>query len=273
MTAASGFDDPAFLALARELSAHTGVALDSYKPKCLRRRIMVRMRAVGVHTYDEYRALLARSPEELSRLNDAITINVTRFYRNPEAWASVAEKVIAPLVAGDAPVRVWSAGCAGGEEAYTVAMLWAEACGQRSRRIPGLSVDATDIDRVSLARARSARYPPDAFVETPAPLVERWTAPDGDARVVVDELRRLVQVSKLDLTQSAYPTGIYEIVCCRNVVIYFDRALQERLFMGFHDALRPGGFLVLGKVETLVGPARERLRLVDVRERVYQRPA
>ncbi len=272
MTAASGFDDPAFLALARELSAHTGVSLESYKPKCLRRRIMVRMRAVGVHTYDEYRALLARSPEELSRLNDAITINVTRFYRNPEAWASVAEKVIAPLVPGEAPVRAWSAGCAGGEEAYTIAMLWAEACGQRTRRIGALSVDATDIDRVSLARARAAQYPREAFVEAPSSLVERWTRAEGDGRAVVDELHRLVQVSKLDLTQAALPTGIYDIICCRNVVIYFDRATQERLFMGFHDALRPGGSLVLGKVETLVGAARDRLRLVDVRERVYQRP-
>lgn len=273
MSAASAFDDHAFLALARELSAHTGISLESYKPKCLRRRIMVRMRAVGVHTYDEYRELLARSPEELTRLNDAITINVTRFYRNPEAWASVEEKVIAPLLPGEAPVRAWSAGCAGGEEAYTLTMLWATACQTRARRIGALSVDATDIDRTSLTRARAARYPHEAFVEAPPGVIERWTRPDGEMRVVVDDLKRLVQVSKLDLTQAAYPKGIYDIVSCRNVVIYFDRAMQERLFMGFHDALRPGGFLILGKVETLVGPARDRLRLVDVRERIYQRAA
>lgn len=273
MTAASRFDDPAFLALARELSAHTGVSLESYKPKCLRRRIMVRMRAVGVHTYDEYRDFLARSPEELSRLNDAITINVTRFYRNPEAWSSVEEKVLPTLLAGEAPVRAWSAGCAGGEEAYTLTMLWATACSAHPRRIGALSVDATDIDRTSLARARAGRYPPEAFVEAPPAVIERWTRVDDDARVVVEDLKRLVQVSKLDLTQSTYPKGIYDLVCCRNVVIYFDRALQERLFMAFHDALRPGGFLVLGKVETLVGPARDRLKLVDVRERIYQRSA
>jgi chemotaxis methyl-accepting protein methylase len=110
-------------------------------------------------------------------------------------------------------------------------------------------------------------------VETPRRLVERWTRPDGDGRIVDPRLRARIQVARLDLTREALPVKRYDVVVCRNVVIYFDRALQERLFMAFHDALVPGGTLVLGKVETLVGPARDALELVDVRERIYRRPA
>lgn len=268
-------DEAAFLALARELSARTGMTLEAYKPKCLRRRIATRMRACGVHTYDDYRRVLAGSPGELQRLHDALTINVTRFHRNPEAWTALAAKVIAPLVAGEGPVRAWSAGCSGGEEAYTVAMLWAAACAEARRggRLAALEVDATDIDRASLDRAREARYAPEAFVETPAALVAQWTAAEAGARRVDERLRALVHVARLDLMNDPIPVARYDLICCRNVVIYFDRAMQERLFAAFADALRPGGYLFLGKVETLVGAARDRLELLDVRERIYRRPA
>lgn len=271
MTAAA-HDEAGFLALARELSARTGTALDAYKPKCLRRRIAVRMRARGVHTYEAYRDVIAADAAELARLQDALTINVTRFFRNPEAWEAVA-RLVPPLVARGRPVRGWSAGCASGEEAYTLAMLWAQhAPGPDA--LARLRVDATDIDRQSLDRARAARYREEAFVEAPPPAVEAFTrAVPGGGREVVPALRALVDVRPLDLTHGALPTGAYDLVLCRNVVIYFDRALQERLFAAFFDALVPGGHLVLGKVETLLGPARDRFEAVDVRERIYRRPA
>jgi chemotaxis methyl-accepting protein methylase len=268
-------EDPGFDALARDLSLRTGVAVEAYKPKCLRRRIAVRMRACGVHTYEQYREVLAHQPEEIDRLHDALTINVTRFYRNPETWDAVAKSVLPPLVARRAPVRFWSAGCASGEEAHTIAMLWGEAVekGGVPSGLDYLSIDATDIDKECMQRAREGWYRTDAFVETPRRLVERWTRPDGDGRIVDPRLRARIQVARLDLTREALPVKRYDVVVCRNVVIYFDRALQERLFMAFHDALVPGGTLVLGKVETLVGPARDALELVDVRERIYRRPA
>jgi chemotaxis methyl-accepting protein methylase len=266
-------DEPGFEELARELAVRTGVDLGAYKPKCLRRRIAVRMRACGVHTYDQYREHLAHSPGEVERLHDALTINVTRFYRNPETWDAVARTVLPALVARGAPVRAWSAGCASGEEAHTIAMLWGDALERAGQvaRLDQLAIDATDIDRECLQRAREGRYRLDAFLETPAPLVQRWTQAEAGERCVDRRLRALVRVARHDLTRDPLPLRQYDLVACRNVVIYFDRALQERLFQGFHDALVPGGTLVLGKVETLVGPARDLLELVDVRERIYRR--
>lgn len=267
-------DDAAFTTLARELSARTGVALDGYKPKCLRRRIAVRMRAVGAHTFDDYRAHLDRAPDEVGRLHDTLTINVTRCFRNPETWAALAPR-LPSLAAHAGDVRCWSAGCASGEEPYTLAMLWAEAA--RAGHLPGglerVHVEATDIDRGCLARARAGRYAPAAFTEAPAEVVARWTVPKGEELEVDARLRARVEVRPHDLTRDLVPVARYDLVTCRNVVIYFERPLQERLFAAFHDALRPGGLLVLGKVETLTGPARDWLELVDVRERIYRRLA
>ena len=229
-------DDAAFALLARQISRTSGFALEAYKDKCIRRRIAVRMRACGVHTYDDYRALLERSPGEYERLRDALTINVTRFYRNAETWNLLRRDILPALL--DAPridIRAWSAGCASGEEPYTLAMLAADHLDRagRGHELARLTVDATDIDRACLERARAATY----RLSREPPLRED-----------------------------------YDLILCRNVVIYFDRQMQERLFRTFAEALAPGGHLILGKVETLFGPARDRLTLVDPRERVYRRP-
>lgn len=269
-------DDPGFAALARLISDGVGIGLDSYKDRCLRRRIAVRMRACGVHTYDDYAAHLAGSPEEYERLRDALTINVTRFYRNPETWDYLRKAVLPDLLRSRrGQLRVWSAGCASGEEPYTIAMVLADAAAALGRPewLAGVRIDATDVDRASLERTRAARYRPETLTDLPHELLERWCRRDGTEWVISEPLRRAVTVHAIDLGRDPPPAAHYDLVFCRNVVIYFGRAIQERLFERFADALAPGGYLVLGKVETLAGTARDRLRLVEPRERVYQRPA
>ena len=269
-------DDVEFAALTGLISRETGFALDAYKDKCLRRRIAVRMRACGVHTYGDYRAVLKRTPSELERLRDALTINVTRFYRNRETWDALRSRFLPPLWdARGGRLDVWSAGCSSGEEAYTIAMIVASLCELRGRStwLDRLTIDATDVDRESMARATAGTYRREAFQETPAELVDRYTVPAPPGLAIVPELRRRVRVRELDLTGAEIATAAYDMVLCRNVVIYFDRPMQERLFSGFADALRPGGILVLGKVETLLGPARDRFQLSDARERIYERAA
>jgi chemotaxis methyl-accepting protein methylase len=269
-------DDAAFTALARQIAQTSGFTVEAYKDKCIRRRIAVRMRACGVHTYEDYRALLNRSPAEYERLRDALTINVTRFYRNSETWSLLRRTVLPALF--DQPrvdVRVWSAGCASGEEPYTLAVLAADLLDQagRSGELTRLTIDATDIDRTSLDRAREARYRREGLTEMPGDLVGRYFDDAGDQQRVTDRVRRRVHVRQHDLSREVPPRTDYDLILCRNVVIYFDRPMQERLFQTFAEALVPGGSLVLGKVETLFGPARDRLALVDPRERVYRRPA
>jgi len=269
-------DDLAFESLARRISEGGGFAIDAYKTKCIRRRIAVRMRACGVHTYGDYQRLLDHNPAEYEHLRDALTINVTRFFRNVETWERLAAGFLPALwEPPTAPLRIWSAGCSSGEEPYSLAILAAELAEARGQpeTLERVQVDATDVDRDSLRRAEAGRYRAEALMETPGALRARYFEPAGDEYQVVDRIRRRVRVRRLDLTQEQPPARAYDLIVCRNVVIYFDRVMQERLFGHFVRALRPEGLLVLGKVETLFGAARERLTLLDARERIYRRPA
>ena len=266
-------DQAAFAALTRKISREAGLTLDAYKDKCLRRRIAVRMRACGVQTYSEYQAVLDRIPAEYERLKDAITINVTRFYRNAETWNLLRAGLIQELCqANDGEIRVWSAGCSSGEEPYTLTMLFADHLEQQGTpdRLSQLTVDATDVDRQCLERAQAGRYRRDALAEVPTAWIDRYFEQDGDECRVIDRLRQRVHVRAADLSNDPPPRHNYHLILCRNVVIYFDRPAQERVFAIFAGALAPGGYLVLGKVETLFGPARGRLTLLDPRERVYR---
>jgi chemotaxis protein methyltransferase CheR len=269
-------DEAAFFALTRKISRESGLSLDAYKDKCLRRRIAVRMRARGVSGYSEYQALLDRDPAEYERLKDAITINVTQFYRNAETWNLLRANLIQEICAtGSGEIRVWSAGCSSGEEPYTLVMLIADHLERQGtpERLRMVTVDATDVDRQSLERARAGRYRRDALTELPSGWAERYFERQGDDCLVVERVRQRVMVQAADLSTTPPPRRNYHLILCRNVVIYFGRAAQERVFATFADALAPGGFLVLGKVESLFGPARDRLTLLDPRERVYRRAA
>lgn len=266
-------DDPAFRALTDKISRARGMRCEAYKTKCLRRRVAVRMRARGVHTFEAYCHVLDADAAEYDRLLDALTINVTKFWRNAETWRALADPYLAAVWrARLGAVRVWSAGCASGEEPYTIAVLLAEAA--RAAREPALleraRIDATDVDQESLARTGAAAYPDGAFAEMPADLAGHYF-PGPPPRQPQAVLRQLVHVLRHDLTHEPPPAPPYDLVVCRNVVIYFDRPMQERLFDTFADALVPDGLLVLGKVETLFGPARERFALEDPRERIYRR--
>jgi len=254
------------------IEASGGFLCTGYKERCLRRRIAVRMRARGTHRYAEYEALLRRDPAEYQRLLDTVTINVSKFFRNPEVWRALEQHVLPTLFQHDGgEVRVWSAGCAGGEEPYTVAIMlqeYAERHGLQAR-VDRFRIRATDIDRESLAAAGRAEYGDFAFTEAPDGMRQRWFEGPRQARLR-PEIRQRVQFETVDLLRDRLPSG-QNLVFCRNVIIYFEREVQEELFQRFHEALAPGGFLVLGKVETLFGPAATAFRAVANRERIFRK--
>jgi chemotaxis protein methyltransferase CheR len=259
--------------LKRKIERDRGFNCAFYKDKCLRRRIAVRMRARGQHSFAEYAALLDREPAEYDHLLDTLTINVTKFFRNLETWQAVEQHVLPALFAQRGTLRVWSAGSASGEEAYTVSILlreWAERH-HRSADLERLRIVGTDIDRKSLETAQRGVYPELSLSETPPQLREKWFSPGPPWRIR-PEAQRGVSFVRRDLI-SEHPEAGQHLIFCRNVVIYFDREIQERLFKDFYDALVPGGFLVMGKVETLIGVARTLFRPVNNRERIYQKPA
>lgn len=266
-----GADDPGFAELTAKISGERGFGCGSYKEKCLRRRIAVRMRARGVHAYEDYARLLDTDPLEYDRLLDALTINVTKLFRNAEAYEAMAREILPELWAMPASeLKVWSAGSSSGEETYSLAILFHRhglQHGMRRVRIVG-----TDIDRASLDAAHRGEYPEAAFAETPPDVRQRYFRGDPP-RVVGPEARELVRFERRDLLREGPPGSSLHLVVCRNVLIYFDRDSQERLFRTFHDALQPGGFLVLGKVETILGPVRSLFLTVNGRERIFRRPA
>jgi chemotaxis protein methyltransferase CheR len=243
-----------------------------YKDKCLRRRIAVRMRARGRTSYRQYSRLLDEEPGEYDLLLDALTINVTKFFRNAETWSAIEESVLPELFVDRGPIHAWSAGSSSGEEAYTLSILvheWA-AAQDRPSEAARLRVVGTDIDRRSLAGAERAEYPELSLQETPDALRSRWFSAGPPFRLI-DQAKRNVRFLRHDMI-SQPPLEEQHLILCRNVIIYFDRELQERLFQRFYEALVPGGFLVLGKVETLLGPARALFRAVNNRERVFRKP-
>jgi chemotaxis methyl-accepting protein methylase len=265
-------DDPGFALLRERLAGHPLPPLDMYKDRCLRRRLAVRMRACGARTLTEYAAVLDRTPDEVARLLATLTINVTQFFRNPSAWERLTTELEASTPSG---LTAWCAGCATGEEPYTLAMLLADREERRGPRARpgGVRIDATDVDVRCLDAARAAVYATASFAEAPRRLVQRWTIDEGDRRRMSETVRALVRVLRHDLGRDPPPEPPYDLVVCRNVVIYFERDAQERLFSLFADALRPGGLLLLGKVEMLYGPARARFAIVDGPERLYRRAA
>jgi chemotaxis protein methyltransferase CheR len=263
VSAGGAQDERGFQALTEKISRARGVSCGSYKDKCLKRRIAVRMRARGVHTYDDYGKLLDQDAREYQDLLDAITINVTKFFRNPETWNALRPYLTA-LGKTRSELKIWSAGCASGEEPYTIAVVLLETLGEGRG-----SIDATDVDRLSLERTRQATYPDQAFTELPVDVRRRYFR-DGRP---IQSVRDLVRVQAHDLMRERPPRPPYDLIVCRNVVIYFERSAQERLFQTFVSTLAPGGLLLLGKVETLFGPARAQLTLEDPRERIYRKPA
>jgi chemotaxis protein methyltransferase CheR len=267
-------DDDGFRALTAKISSDRGFACASYKERCLRRRVGVRMRARGVHRYDDYAALLDHDALEYDRLVESLTINVTRFFRDAEAWATLAATVIPQLWHSDRPqLRTWSAGCSSGEEPLTLAMLFhrhAATSGMLSQ-LPRVQIVGTDLDAGALEGAQQAAYPPQELVEMPDEYRSRYLSP-LPPHVPVPAISALVEYRRHDLLRDPPPVeeGV-QLVVCRNVLIYFDRDTQDHVVRTFQQVLEPGGYLFLGRVETLPGALRGSFAAVDARHRIYRR--
>lgn len=255
-----------YAALLGKIEREHAVPCSGYKDRCLRRRIGVRMRANSVHTFGDYSNVLDAAPGEWEKLLAALTINVTRFFRDTAAFAALEQEAYPALAAMQSGVLdVWSAGCSHGQEPYSLAMGLAESVGLNRFR-----VEATDVDAHSLEVARAARYACEVVADVPAARRDRWMTA-GEPSTILPELRSHVTVLRHDLLRDAIPEQRYHLIVCRNVIIYFSRDAQAALFEKLHHALVPGGVLMLGKVETLIGPAREQFDTLHLRERLFRR--
>jgi chemotaxis protein methyltransferase CheR len=267
-------DDPQLVALCKKIERDRGFFCSSYKDTCVRRRISVRMRIKGAATFEEYGFLLDDDPHEYDRLIATLTINVSKFFRNPETFASIATKVIPDLAANAGPlIRVWSAGCASGEEPYSLAVLCHEYLQGQSENKRGLRFDilGTDVDADAISAARRGRYGEAAFTETTPAVRDTYFPLSDGLHNASDDLRKLVAFQRSDILDGSKTIPRFHLIVCRNVIIYFKRESQQWLFQRFHELLLPGGFLVLGKVESLIGKSRELFVPITARQRIYRR--
>jgi two-component system, chemotaxis family, CheB/CheR fusion protein len=251
------------------LKAHRGFDFTGYKRATLVRRFAKRMDAVGVHNYVDYSTLLLRDPKEFNALFNTVLINVTEFFRDTVPWQYLSEQIIPAIKNNkrhEEPIRVWSAGCASGEEPYSLAMLFAESLGTEEfvRRV---KIYATDVDDEALDHARHALYTDRQVEAVPEPLRNRYFDKLGEKYAFKKIFRRNVIFGRNDLVDDA-PISKIDLLVCRNTLMYFDAKTQARILRRFHFALRHGGFLLLGKAETLATHANT-FAPYDIKRRVF----
>ena len=256
--------------LVRRLAEERGVDLRGYKVTTLERRVRRRMQQVGIASYDEYLHYIGRDPTETAKLLDTVLINVTRFFRDVQAWDALAEYVL-PVMFKNRPAggsfRVWSAGCATGEEPYSVAILLCELLGPKVKDYE-IKIYATDNDESALNTARRAEYPPESLRGVRPEIKARYFTGEKLMRVARD-VRRMVIFGRSNLLTDA-PISHVDLLLCRNVLIYFDATAQAHIMGRLKYALNDGGVLFLGKSESQLKRNSEFIP-IDPRWRIFQR--
>ena len=264
---------PEFEALLDYLKDSRSFDFSGYKRSSLVRRVEKRMQSVGVIGYSDYIDYLEVHPDEFAFLFNTILINVTTFFRDTSAWEYLSEEIIPRILAsksaGD-PIRVWSAGCASGQEACSLAMALAENLGFSEFR-KRVKIYATDIDEEALGQARQAIYTLREVEGIPAPLLEKYFVLEGERYVFHPDLRRALIFGRHDLLQDA-PISRIDLLVCRNTLMYFHAEAQAQIIVRFHFALGNGGYLFLGKAEMLFSHGGLFLPL-DLKRRIFMKVA
>ncbi len=263
--------DASFEKLLAHLKETRGFDFTGYKRSSLTRRVERRLAQVGVGDYSEYLDYLEVHTEEFTALFNTILINVTSFFRDPEAWEYLRAEILARVLSAKTPdgmIRVWSAGCASGEEAYTLAMILAEALGVDEFR-ERVKIYATDVDEESLAHARHATYDARQIRTVPEELLIHYFDQVGGRFSFRKDLRRSVIFGRNDLVQDA-PISKVDLLVCRNALMYFNAETQSRILSRLHFALAPAGVLFLGKAEMLLSHT-ELFQPIDLKRRVFRK--
>jgi len=316
--------DNKFQFLLEKIRRNKGVDFSLYREGTLRRRIDSRLRTTGCADYLEYVSYLNRNPEEYDRLIEAVTINVTEFFRNPETFHAIQQKVLPEIIkdkqvipqssvaqtfsvipdlignleksmldsrlrgndsieicnntqmAGGPhkqehsrkTIRVWCAGTSYGEETYSIAILLLQVLQERITDFD-VKISGTDIDPDCIAKAKNGLYEPSHLKEVNKNILNKYFDREGENYRVKDELKQLTEFKLHNLTSDKQLKNI-DLILCRNVVIYFTKPLQAYVYNLFANCLKPGGFLVLGKVESLGGYAQGFFEAMDNKERIYR---
>lgn len=271
MTLEVSIPDEDLDAIKRYVLNKRGMDLSYFKPAFLARRINVRMKMLNITSSSEYADLLNSEPDEISSLYDSLSINVTKFYRDKKVWqvfTNTAIPMLKQIIKPSDLIRIWSCGCASGEEAYSLAIMFNEKFKNTDQKFKVL---ATDINLHALKEARKGIYAYDTLKNLDSRLISKYFKKIGTTEYqIIDEIKDLVSFNLGDIT--TFPASYLDVVFCRNLLIYYGKEAQDLIFKKFYTVLKPKRFLVLGMDETLWGHKYENSFLpTSSRDRIYQK--
>lgn len=227
----------------------TGIDLSLYKEAQMKRRLTSLYEKKGLHSFQDFFSEIKKDKALLNEFLDRMTINVSEFYRNYKRWEILENKIMPKILAKNKRPKIWSAACSTGEEPYTLAMIMSGLI-----PIQDISITATDIDDNALIRAKMGQYHERALNEVPEAVKRKFFKKDGDFYQVSDEIKKTVTFKKHNLLAEPFG-GPYDLIVCRNVLIYFTEEAKDKLYSKFSSALRNDGIFFVGSTEQIFNPS------------------
>jgi chemotaxis protein methyltransferase CheR len=266
-------EEQAFISIKDKIFEKKKLDVNQYKENYLKRRLAVRMRSLQILTYSGYLSLILGNEAEYDLLLDKLTINVTEFFRDTEVFNELEQAILPEIMRApgrSGPLKVWSAGCSTGEEPYSIAMVIEETAERLGVLNPEYEIYATDLDPAALQKAFIGSFEGRTLNNVAAARKKRFFSQAGGTFLVSERLKAHIKFIRLNLMEK-YKENFFEIVVCRNVIIYFTRELQKTVLTHYYDSLKPDGILFLGKTETMLQDLRDRFRCINIKERIFKK--
>lgn len=251
-------EDKDFALFIKKVKDYTAIDLAQYKEAQMKRRLTTLRQKKGYHTFSDFFDAMLKDKSVFYEFLDRMTINVSEFWRNPNRWEVLEKQFMPQILKGNRRPKIWSAACSTGEEPYTLAMIIAE----QLQAGTDAHVLATDIDEGALEKARKGVYPDRSVRDVPALYLKKYFRQDNLTFTIVDELKRLVKYQKQNLLVDTFEEG-FDLIVCRNVMIYFTEEAKHLLYHKFAKALKPGGILFVGSTEQIFSPGQYGLEPAD----------
>lgn len=265
-------EDDSFTTLLKTAQRIIDVNCLEYSPTFLKRRLDIRMRVTGTHSFEEYEEYLKTHPDEKDKLHNEITINVTNFFRDYSMWESFKTNVIPKLLEhkeeGET-INIWSAGSSSGDEAYSIIMCFYEVLGEKLSNY-SLRLLGTDLDPNIVKKAQEGIYETQTLRETPPEIIEKYFDQEGENYHIKSFIKEHAHFEVGNVLLMDVPKN-KDAIFCRNTVIYFDRDSKEKLYARIFAALNDKGYFIMGKTETMLGEARQLFSVIDMKEKIFQK--
>lgn len=257
-TEQEGAPDPDYLGFIHSVKQQTGIDLSQYKEAQMKRRLTTLRTKNGHASFASFFQAMMADKKLFYEFLDKMTINVSEFWRNPNRWEVLRDKIIPEILGNKNRLKVWSAACSTGEEPYTIAMILSDL-----GLLPSSYLLASDIDEGALAKANQGLYLERSLKDVPAEVSQRYFTAEGSAMYRIDEkLKKAVTFKKQNLLLDQFEED-FDLIVCRNVMIYFTEEAKNTLYTKFANALRPGGILFVGSTEQIFSPNRYGLEAAE----------